>query len=78
MYETGTYVKGNLTRRANTARDAVQAVFDGYKLEGQDGVQAPDPEVAQPDEAPHTELPSDGDEPSVEASAAAVHSNPFI
>lgn len=30
-YPTGTYVKGDQTRTADTAADAVQAVFDGFK-----------------------------------------------
>ena len=30
-YPTGTYKKGDKTRRAETTADAVQAVFDGYK-----------------------------------------------
>lgn len=29
-YPTGTYVKGDQTRVADTAADAVQAVFDGF------------------------------------------------
>jgi hypothetical protein len=32
-YKPGTYVKGDQARQADTASDAVAAVFDGFKLQ---------------------------------------------
>lgn len=58
-YPTGTYVKGDQTRQADTAADAVQAAFDGFSFVPQDSdvatatasVNSNDPQDVRTDES---------------------------
>lgn len=56
-YKPGTYVKGDQARTAETPADAVQAVFDGFKL--QDETPADETEVSA-DEQDATATPDSG------------------
>jgi hypothetical protein len=53
-YEPGIYVKGDIARRCETPRDAVAAVFEGFKL--QEATPADQVEVT-PDEQDDTAVP---------------------
>jgi len=58
-YQPGTYVKGEETRRVESVRDAVQATFDGFTRQPEDGdvalgtasVNSNDPEAVRTEES---------------------------
>lgn len=67
-YEPGIYVKGDTARRCDTPRDAVAAVFEGFKL--QEATPADQVEV-QPEDQDDTAVPDTRPE------EVNGHENPF-
>lgn len=63
QYQPGTYVKGDQARRCETPADAVNAVFEGFKL--QDAAESTDVEPGEQD-ATATPDPGSAQESSVD------------